>query len=157
MSMLTLARKSLWSRRLTSALAVCTIAVSVALLLGVERLRTDARASFSNTLSGTDLVVGARGGPINLLLYTVFHIGGATDNVSWESYQTIAAEPSIAWTVPLSLGDSHCGFRVLGTTGAYFEHYRYGRSHRLEFAADARETGTRAPEGGPLGQDQSQR
>ncbi len=135
MAILTLAAKSLWNRRLTSALVVLAIALSVTLLLGVERLRTQARASFANTLSGADLIVGARGGPINLLLYSVFRIGDPTNNVNWTSYQTLAAHPQVAWTVPLSLGDSHRGFRVLGTSRAYFEHYRYGRNQPLRIAA----------------------
>lgn len=134
MAILSLAAKSLWNRRLTSALVVLSIALSVALLLGVERLRTQARASFANTLSGTDLIVGARGSPLNLLLYSVFRIGDPTNNVSWRGYQTFAVHPQVTWTVPLSLGDSHRGFPVLGTTGAYFQHYRYGRDQPLRFA-----------------------
>lgn len=135
MAILTLAGKSLWNRRLTSALVVLAIALSVTLLLGVERLRTQARASFAHTLSGTDLIVGARGGPINLLLYSVFRIGDPTNNVNWTSYRTLATHPQVAWTVPLSLGDSHRGFRVLGTNRDYFQHYRYGRSQPLRIAA----------------------
>ncbi|MFZ1643792.1 MAG: ABC transporter permease [Candidatus Contendobacter sp.] len=134
MAILILAGKSLWNRRLTSALVIFAIALSVTLLLGVERLRTQARASFANTLSGTDLIVGARGGPINLLLYSVFRIGDPTNNVNWTSYRTLAAHPHVAWTVPLSLGDSHRGFRVLGTSRAYFQHYRYGRNQPLRLA-----------------------
>ena len=134
MDLLMLAAQSLWNRRLTSALVVLSIALSVALLLGVERLHTQTRTSFANTLSGTDLIVGARGSPINLLLYSVFRMGDPTNNVRWSSYQAIAADPLVAWTVPLSLGDSHRGFRVLGTTPAYFQHYRYGRSQPLRLA-----------------------
>lgn len=134
MPILILAAKSLWNRRLTSALIVLAIALSVTLLLGVERLRTQARTSFANTLSGADLIVGARGGPINLLLYSVFRIGDPTNNVNWSSYRTLAAHPQVAWTVPLSLGDSHRGFRVLGTNADYFVHYRYGRDQPLRLA-----------------------
>ncbi|MBK5930434.1 ABC transporter permease [Halochromatium salexigens] len=133
MAILSLAWKSLLNRRFTALLTLASIALSVTLLVGVERLRTEARASFANTLSGTDLIVGARSGPVQLLLYSVFRIGDATNNLSWESYQDIAAHPKVAWTVPISLGDSHRGFRVLGTTEAYFEHYRYGRDRRLSF------------------------
>jgi putative ABC transport system permease protein len=133
-AVLTLAGKSLWNRRLTSALVVLAIALSVTLLLGVERLRTQARASFAHTLSGTDLIVGARGGPINLLLYSVFRIGDPTNNVNWSSYRTLTTHPQVAWTIPLSLGDSHRGFRVLGTSRDYFQHYRYGRDQPLRFA-----------------------
>ena len=131
MPVFSLAWKSLVNRRFTAALTVLSIALSVALLVGVERMRTEARASFANTLSGTDLIVGARSGPVQLLLYSVFRIGDATNNFSWDSYQAVAAHPRVAWTVPISLGDSHRGYRVMGTTPAYFEHYRYARDQQL--------------------------
>jgi putative ABC transport system permease protein len=126
-----MAWQSLLNRRFTALLTVISIALSVALLVGVERLRTEARASFANTLSKTDLIVGARSGPVQLLLYAVFRIGDATNNISWKSYLDVAEHPKVAWTVPISLGDSHRGFRVLGTTPAYFEHYRYARDRQL--------------------------
>ncbi len=129
-----LAAHSLWNRRLTAALTVLTIATSVALLLGVERLRHQARDSFSTTISGTDLIVGARSGSIQLLLYSVFRIGNATNNITWQSYQDIARRKAVHWSVPLSLGDSHRGFRVMGTSLAFFKHYRYGRKRPLAFA-----------------------
>ena len=134
MPILALAWKSLRNRRFTALLTILSIAFSVSLLIGVERLRGEVREGFANTISGTDLIVGARGGPVNLLLYAVFRIGNATNNISWESYQAIAALPKVAWTIPLSLGDSHRGFRVLGTTAAYFDHYRYGRGRALTLA-----------------------
>tara|TARA_R110000868_G_scaffold46376_13_gene153291 strand:- start:4367 stop:5626 length:1260 start_codon:yes stop_codon:yes gene_type:complete len=130
-----LALKSLASRRFTVSLAVFAIAVSVMLLLGVERIRTEARASFSNTISGTDLIVGARSGSVPLLLYSVFRIGNATNNISWRSYRELAADPNVAWTIPLSLGDSHRGFRVLGTNSDYFRFFRYARARKLVMAA----------------------
>ena len=133
--LLQLAAKSVLNRRLTAGLTVLSVAVSVALLVGVDRIRTEARAGFANTISGADLIVGARGGPLNLLLYSVFRIGDATSGISWESYEDIAGRPEVAWTIPLSLGDSHRGYRVLGTTSAYLEHYRHGREQRLELAA----------------------
>ncbi len=131
MATLSLAWRSLLNRRFTALLTVISIALSVALLVGVERLRTEARESFANTLSGTDLIVGARSGPVQLLLYAVFRIGDATNNISWKSYRDIAKHPKIDWSVPISLGDSHRGFRVLGTTPAYFQHYRYARDRQL--------------------------
>ena len=132
---LTLAWKSLWNRRATALLTICAIAISVALLLGVQKLRTAARASFANTVSGVDLIVGARSGPLNLLLYSIFRIGDATANVSWKTYQKIATHPDVAWTIPISLGDSHRGFRVMGTDENYFAHYRFGGDHELKFSS----------------------
>jgi putative ABC transport system permease protein len=132
-----LALQSLRNRWITALLTVLAIAVSITLLLGVEKVRTGARQSFADTISGTDLIVGARSGSLNLLLYAVFRIGNATNNVTWESYQDLAARPEIAWIVPLSLGDSHRGFRVLGTTPDYFKHYKYRQTHGLVFTAGA--------------------
>ena len=134
---LTLAAKSLRNRKFTATLTVLSIALAVALLLGVERIRQESRASFASTVSGTDLIVGARGSPVHLLLYSVFHIGNATNNIAWDSYRAIAQRPEVAWTIPLSLGDSHRGFRVLGTTSDYFDHFRFGRQRRLALARGA--------------------
>ena len=135
MATLLLALRSIWNRRVTALLTITAIAISVALLLGVQKMRTSAKESFANTVSGVDLIVGARSGPLNLLLYSVFRVGDATANVSWESYQKIAKHPDVAWTIPISLGDSHRGFRVLGTTGDYFKHYRYAGERELTFAS----------------------
>ena len=130
MIVLRLALQSLLNRWVTALLTVLAIAVSVMLLLGVEKVRTGARQSFADTISGTDLIVGARSGSLNLLLYSVFRIGNATNNITWASYQDIAGRPEVAWIVPLSLGDSHHGFRVLGTTPDYFAHYKYRHGQR---------------------------
>ena len=130
-----LSLRSIANRRLSVALTVVAVALAVALLLGVERLRNDARAGFAQTLSGTDLVVGARSGPVQLLLYSVFHLGNATNNVSWASIEHVAGLPQVKWLVPIALGDSHRGHRVVGTTAAFFTHYRHGEGRALAFAA----------------------
>lgn len=132
--LLPLALKSAWNRRYTLGLTLIAIALSVTLLLGIERVRQDARDSFAQAVSGTDLVVGARSSPLQLLLYAVFRLGEASNNMGWDSAQTLAAHPAVAWTIPLSLGDSHHGFPVLATTPAYFEHFRYGDKHALKLA-----------------------
>jgi putative ABC transport system permease protein len=135
MLMTGLALRSVWNRRFSAGLTVLAIALSVSMLLGVEKLRSDARDAFANTLSGTDLIVGARSGSVQLLLYSVFRIGSATNNISWQSYQELSRHPRVRWSVPLSLGDSHRGYRVLGTSTEYFERYRYARDRSLRFAA----------------------
>lgn len=132
--MFTLAARSAWNRRFVLALVVLSIALSTFLLLGIERLRQDLRANFSQAVSGTDLIVGARTGPVQLLLYAVFRIGNATNNIRYTSAEAIAQHRGVAWMVPLSLGDSHRGFAVLGTTGAYFERFRYGQKQALQLA-----------------------
>jgi putative ABC transport system permease protein len=132
---LRIAQKSLANRWSTALLTVLSIALSVMLLLGVEKVRTSARASFSDTIADTDLIVGTRSGAVQLLLYAVFRIGNATANITWQTFEDLAARPEVAWIVPLSLGESHHGFRVLGTTPDYFEHYRYRHGQGLSFEA----------------------
>lgn len=122
---LRLAFASLLARVLTVGMTILAIALSVALFLGVEKVRTGAKASFADTISGTDLIVGARSGSVQLLLYSVFRIGSATNNLTWESYLDIAERPEVDWIVPISLGDSHRQFRVMGTTPAFFDRYKY--------------------------------
>ncbi|WP_300174579.1 ABC transporter permease [uncultured Aliivibrio sp.] len=128
-----LAWKSLKNRKTTVILTVVTIAISVMLLMGVERIRTQAKTSFANTISNTDLIVGARSGQVNLLLYSVFRIGNATNNIDWKSYQEISNQRSVKWSIPISLGDSHKGFRVMGTNQDYFRFYQYGKKQPLAF------------------------
>ncbi|MBK7675383.1 MAG: ABC transporter permease [Candidatus Accumulibacter sp.] len=133
--LLLLAARSAWNRRLTLGMTLIAVALSVTLLLAVERVRLEARNSFAQSVSGADLVVGARSSPVQLMLYAVFRIGEATNNIRWQSYRAIAENPAVAWSIPLSLGDSHHGFPVLGTTTAYFEHFRYADSQALTLAA----------------------
>ncbi|EGQ8519185.1 ABC transporter permease [Vibrio parahaemolyticus] len=129
-----LAWKSLMNRKATAVLTIMTVAISVILLLGVERIRTQAKDSFANTISGTDLIVGGRSGQVNLLLYSVFRIGNATNNIDWKSYQEFSQHRAVDWAIPISLGDSHKGFRVMGTNHSYFEHYKYGSKQSLTFS-----------------------
>lgn len=128
-----LAARSAWNRRFTLMLMLIAIALSSTLLLGIERVRHDMRDSFSQSVSGTDLVVGARSSPVQLMLYSIFHLGGATNNMGWDSARKLAANPAVAWTIPLSLGDSHLGFPVLATNGDYFKHFQYGARRSLAF------------------------
>lgn len=129
-----LAIKSLLNRKGSVLLALLAMSVSTFCLFGVEHIKNQTKQSFASTVSGTDLIVGARTGQLNLLLYSVFRIGSATNNVSWSTYKDITSDPNIKWAVPISLGDSHKGYPVIGTTVEYFEHYQYGKKHKLSFS-----------------------
>jgi len=131
-ALFSIAWRSAWNRRFTLALTVFSIALSTFLLLGVERIRTELRENFASSVSGTDLIVGARTGSTQLLLYSVFRIGAATNNISWKSVQALAAHQGVDWVVPLSLGDSHRGFAVLATSPEYFTRFRYGNRQPLQ-------------------------
>lgn len=132
MIFLTLALKSLWNRKLTAALTITSVALSLALLLSVERTQRSAQQGFTQSVSQVDLLVGARTGPLNLILYTVFNMGNASNNISWESYQQLKKHPTVDWTIPYSLGDSHRGFRVVGTDENFYKYYRFRGDKKIE-------------------------
>jgi putative ABC transport system permease protein len=129
-----LAAKSAWNRRYTLSLIIFSVALSAALLLGLERIRTEARDNFAQAISGTDLVVGARGAAIPLILYAVFHLGAATNNMGYDSALAIASMPEVEWVVPLSMGDTHRGYPVVATDISFFQRYRYRRGQGVEIA-----------------------
>lgn len=131
MSLIRLTLKSILSRKLTSVLLILSIGLSTMLLLGVQKIKVSAKRSFSYSISGTDLIVGTRAGDIQLLLYTVFRQGQPVANISWESIKAIRDFPEVDWVVPVSLGDSHRGYPVLGTSKGYFQHYKYGKKKPL--------------------------
>lgn len=135
MTLIGLAFRSLWNRRGLAIVTIISICLSVTLLLGVERVRDGARDGFAGTVAGTDLIVGARSGALQLMLYSVFRIGDAPNNFSWDSFEAIAERPEVAWIIPISLGDSHRGFRVVGTDERYFEHLRFRDGQALKFAS----------------------
>ena len=129
--LLTIARQSAWNRRSTLVWVVVSLSLATALLWTLERLRHDIRQSFSQSVSGVDLIVGARSSPVQLMLFSVFHIGSVPQSMRMESVLKLAQHRSVSWVVPLSLGDSHRGFPVLGTTPAYFQHFAYGDKQPL--------------------------
>ena len=128
-----LATKSLLNRKGSVSLTIIAMSVSIFVLLGVEHIRQQTKENFQSTVSGVDLIVGARTGSLNLLLYSVFRIGAPTNNVGWDSYTHVVSDPLVKWSIPISLGDSHKGYRVVGTTQGYFTHFSYGARKRLEF------------------------
>ncbi|WP_308419640.1 ABC transporter permease [Chitinimonas koreensis] len=136
--LLQLAASSAWNRRFALSLVVLCIGLSTFLLLAIERIRHDVRQNFAQSVSGTDLIVGARTGSVQLLLYSVFRIGNATNNVRWSSIEAISRHRAVAWVIPISLGDSHRGFPVIATSQAYFQHFRYGNRQALAMAQGAR-------------------
>ena len=129
-----IALKSLWNRKGSALLTIMTIVISVSLLLSVEHIRKQSKDSFGRTVSGVDLIVGARTGQINLLLSSVFRMGAGSKGISWDSFEKLASNRQVSWALPISLGDSHRGYPVLGTQQAYFEHFKYGKKQALRFS-----------------------
>lgn len=130
-----LAGRSLANRKNSVLLTFLALLVSISLVLSVEHIRKQAKTSFGRTVSGVDLIVGGRSGQLNLLLSSVFRVGTSNQAMSWESFETLSKHRQVTWAVPMSLGDSHRGYRVLGTNQDYFSHFKYGDKRPLSLSA----------------------
>ncbi len=138
--MISLALRSLWFRRGSLAITVISIAFSVALLLGIERVRTQAKENFAGMVSGTDLIVSARGNPVQILLASIMHIGYPASGLTQDTVQTVCSNRNVAWCIPIAMGDSHRGYRVVGTDLVMFDKFRYARNVGLSFREGRRFT-----------------
>lgn len=132
--MIWLSLRSLWNRRFVAALTVLSIGLSVALILGVERLREEARDGFTNSVSGIDLIVAPRGNSVQILMATVFGVGTTGAGLGWETFEQVENTPQVAWAVPIQMGDNHRGFPVIGTSTAYFEYFKHSGGQSLMLA-----------------------
>jgi len=131
--LVSLAWSSLGSRKKSVILTFLSLLISISVLLSVEHIRQQAKESFNRTISDVDLIVGAPSGQLNLLLYSVFRMGSPTSNINYESYEALQESQLVEWAIPISLGDSHRGFRVMGTNDNYFQHFKFGNKQALSF------------------------
>jgi putative ABC transport system permease protein len=133
MSIFRLALKSIKSRKATFFLTFISIALSVMLLLSVQIIKKEADSGFMQTISGTDLIIGPKSSQIELLLYSVFHIGTPNTLMEYKSYEKIKSNPKVKWAIPISLGDSHKGYKVVATNENFFKHYSFANGKKVEF------------------------
>ena len=126
---LRIAIQSALARRGALLIMVLSTAISVAILLGVFKIRDDTKTSFSNAISGVDLVVGAKGSPTELILYSVFHIGRASNTIPASLEKTLVDLRQVAWVVPVQLGDSYRNYPVVGTSINFFKRVKAQGRH----------------------------
>lgn len=126
--------KSIYNRKLAFILSIISIAISVVLLLGIDRVTKTSKAHFLNTINQTDLIVAAPNGSLDILLNLIFHMSEPLQEVGYSSYQKISKLDEVKWAVPLCVGDSFKSYDAVSTTNDYFQHYRYSTSKNLEFA-----------------------
>ncbi|KEO90954.1 ABC transporter permease [Erythrobacter longus] len=121
--MISLALAYLRDRPLTTALNVLLLAISVAMLVLLLQFGEQARERLERDAQGIDLVVGAKGSPLQLILSSIFHVDQPTGNIPYESLETLRNNPAIARVVPLALGDNFRGFRIVGTDATFAQSY----------------------------------
>lgn len=123
MNTLTLAWRYLWARPLASVLNLLLLSLGLAAITLLLLVRTQIDRAFERDLAGIDAVVGAKGSPLQLILSGVFHLDVPTGNIPLAEAQALAQDARVAQLIPLSLGDSYRGFRIVGTTRDYPAHY----------------------------------
>ena len=124
MKTLALSFRYLWSRPLATLLNLLLLTLGLASITFVLLTSEQIDRAFERDLAGIDLVVGAKGSPMQLILAGVFHIDAPTGNISLADVQELSKQPMVAKLIPLSLGDSFRGFHIVGTTPEYLAHYR---------------------------------
>ena len=132
--MLSLLLKSMRSRIIPTSLVTISLMASMVLLLSIERIQQGTEEAFNQSISGVDAIIGPRSSSLELVLYTVFHLGRPINNITTKTINDIKLRSDISWLVPIALGDSHRGFRVVATEPNYFEHIRYGSNQPLTFS-----------------------
>ena len=132
--MLSLLLKSMRSRIIPTSLVTISLTASMVLLLSIERIQQGAEEGFNQSISGVDAIIGPRSSSIELVLYTVFHLGRPTNNITTKTVNDVKIRGDISWLVPIALGDSHKGFRVVATEPNYFEHIKYANGQPLVFS-----------------------
>jgi len=116
--------KNIKSKPLYTFLSVFILSLSIALLLGIQQLEKSFKNQIENNLGNIDLVIGAKGSPLQLVLASVLHLDNPTGNISYTAAQKIGKNPMVNLAVPISYGDNYKGFRIVGTTDEYTSLYR---------------------------------
>ncbi|AUC86626.1 permease [Polaribacter sp. ALD11] len=111
------------SKPLYTFLSVLILSLSIALLLGVQQLKQSFKNQIENNLGNIDLVVGAKGSPLQLVLASVLHLDNPTGNISYKEALKLSKNPMIKSAVPISYGDNYKGFRIVGTTNTFTSLY----------------------------------
>lgn len=133
--MIRLAWRYLWSSPLTTALNLLLLTLGLAAVTFVLRASAQVEAGLRRDLASLDLVVGAKGSPMQIMLAGVFHLDSPTGNIPLSTLQALKQQPLVAQAVPLSLGDSYQGHRIVGTTPEYLDLYAAHFAHGHVWAA----------------------
>ena len=122
------------SKPLYTFLSVFILAISIALLLGILQLKRSFKNQIENNLGKIDVVICAKGSPLQLVLASVLHIDNPTGNISYKEALRISKNPLIKLAVPISYGDNYKGFRIVGTTHNFTSLYNgeLEKGHRVE-------------------------
>ena len=128
--------KNILDKKLNSFLCILLMTLGIAMISLLMLLGKQLQDKFAKNISGIDLVVGAKGSPLQLILSSVYQIDNPTGNVYLDDVQAIAQNPMVKEMIPLSMGDNYQGYRILGTNKKYFEHFKTKFAYGSMFKAN---------------------
>ena len=111
------------SKPLYSLLSIFLLSLSIALLLGIQQLKISFKHQMENNLGDIDLVVGAKGSPLQLVLSSILHLDNPTGNIPYKEVKNLVKNRMIKRATPISYGDNYKGFRIIGSTPGFLDHY----------------------------------
>ena len=116
--------RNLRRRPLATGLTSVSVALGVALFAAVGALRHAAEHGFQRSAGICDQVVGAKGSPLQLVLSSIYYLGASPGNVSWDLWRELRTWKGVRWAVPVAIGDTHRGYRVVGVSDEFFSRVR---------------------------------
>src|SRR6056300_131641 len=130
--------RAIQESRLSSSIAIFTIALSGGLFMGAWKAKQSVKSAFAHSAGGFDAVLGARGSQLQLVLNALFHIENSPGNLSWDQYETIRDHPGVSEAYPFALGDNYLGYRIVGTLPELFLHHEWKKGKHYEIQSPGR-------------------
>ena len=124
MSTLAYAWRYLWARPMAALLNVLLLSLGLGSMTFLLLVSHHVERAFDRDLAGIDVVVGAKGSPMQLILSGVLHLDVPPGNVPFAAVNALKANPLVAQVIPISLGDNFQGYRIVGSSTAYLSHYQ---------------------------------
>lgn len=118
-----LAWKNIWFKPLNTVLSVILLTASVAIISLLILLQEQFEKQFSSNIDGVDVVLGAQGSPLQLILSSVYQVDAPTGNISFDEAKVWMKHPFVKSAIPLAFGDNYRGFKIVGTTPEYLEKF----------------------------------
>ncbi|MBI5095158.1 MAG: ABC transporter permease [Candidatus Hydrogenedentes bacterium] len=116
MSIWFIAWSYLWNRKLTTSMTILSVALAVGLIASVLSLREETKRRFEEEGQSFDVVIGAKGSPLQLVLSTLYFMDTPTGNIKYADYEALRTHDDVAHAYPIGLGDTYQGYRIVGTT-----------------------------------------
>jgi putative ABC transport system permease protein len=134
MNLFNIVGKNMRQRALATSLTALSVALGVALTVATLIIRQGMQSRFEQGTLGYEMVVGAKGSPLQLVLNTVYHLDLSPGNIPWSLFEQLRNDKRVKLAVPFAVGDNYKGFRIIGTTDALFQEFEFEPNRKFRFA-----------------------